>query len=705
MMRGLFGGLAWGAILGLVMLVIASLLLPPPGLRDAAPSVADAPPPRPTVAVSPATPFVPDEIAAPGTTPDGRSGAPAVPRAGSAAAVAPDAAPRTQEPAARPVEAATEPETIEPPPEDEAGPVVSPVEEGSLPAATTGDVAEAPAPEAEAVPAVEAAAEALSDAVSDAVAEALAAAETGPDTPAGADAPAGGDPVAALSVALAASAVDAGAATRAPNAAAAAFIPAAVAVPPAAQTAGSGAPEPEAAPQAEPAGTDALAGSEASSETRAAAADTLAYATADPVADPVSGTPTDVAATVEVAEDGASGAMTAAAPLADEGGATASSDTADAGDAAAASASDALQAADADVGADTAGAPLAVAAADPAPEPAPAEPLQTDAPAEASAEPLADAAEAPDPAVPPVAAAESAQANPDATTDAPTGIGQPTGSFGRPVTQGFGNRAESVRINRLPRIGEAGAEADALSEDTAASAETLALPDDAPALDRFAAEFENPEGRPLVAVVLIDIGAEAGGIGAEALATIPFPVTLAIPADAAGAADAAAAYRKAGFEVAMIPGNIPELASPSDVEVAFEVFRSAVSETVAVLEPLDAGFQSSRAQAEQVVAILDETGQGLISFDRGLNNALGAARRAGLPAITVSRDLDADGSDPEELRRSLDRAAFRAEQEGAAVVVLRSRPQSVSTLYAWALEGRAEGVALAPVSAVFRAAR
>ncbi|MCU0912839.1 MAG: divergent polysaccharide deacetylase family protein, partial [Rhodobacteraceae bacterium] len=478
-------------------------------------------------------------------------------------------------------------------------------------------------------------------------------------------------------------AVDAGAATRAPNAAAAAFIPAAVAVPPAAQTAGSGAPEPEAAPQAEPAGTDALAGSEASSETRAAAADTLAYATADPVADPVSGTPTDVAATVEVAEDGASGAMTAAAPLADEGGATASSDTADAGDAAAASASDALQAADADVGADTAGAPLAVAAADPAPEPAPAEPLQTDAPAEASAEPLADAAEAPDPAVPPVAAA----------------------SFGRPVTQGFGNRAESVRINRLPRIGEAGAEADALSEGTAASAETLALPDDAPALDRFAAEFENPEGRPLVAVVLIDIGAEAGGIGAEALATIPFPVTLAIPADAAGAADAAAAYRKAGFEVAMIPGNIPELASPSDVEVAFEVFRSAVSETVAVLEPLDAGFQSSRAQAEQVVAILDETGQGLISFDRGLNNALGAARRAGLPAITVSRDLDADGSDPEELRRSLDRAAFRAEQEGAAVVVLRSRPQSVSTLYAWALEGRAEGVALAPVSAVFRAAR
>jgi hypothetical protein len=92
MMRGLFSGLAWGAILGLVMLMVASLLLPPPGGRAAAPSVVDAPPPRPTVAVAPATPFLPDEIAAPGTTPDGRSGAPAVPRAGSAAAVAPDAA-------------------------------------------------------------------------------------------------------------------------------------------------------------------------------------------------------------------------------------------------------------------------------------------------------------------------------------------------------------------------------------------------------------------------------------------------------------------------------------------------------------------------------------------------------------------------------------------------------------------------------------
>ena len=52
------------------------------------------------------------------------------------------------------------------------------------------------------------------------------------------------------------------------------------------------------------------------------------------------------------------------------------------------------------------------------------------------------------------------------------------------------------------------------------------------------------------------------------------------------------------------------------------------------------------------------------------------------------------------ISRFLGRAAFAAAQEGAAVVVGRTRPDTVTALFSWALANRTEGVALAPVSAV-----
>ncbi len=298
-------------------------------------------------------------------------------------------------------------------------------------------------------------------------------------------------------------------------------------------------------------------------------------------------------------------------------------------------------------------------------------------------------------------------ATPVAVTDAPTGIGQPVGTFGQTVTPGFANRATGVRVLRLPResdaapVTETSADGEARADGSAGEADAGAVTGNL-ARERYAVAFENAAARPLFSVVILDIGTDAGGLDRSALSTFPFPVTFAVPTDRPDADLAAKVYRQKGFEVVMVPTGLPTLASPSDLEVAFEAFRAKLPEAVAVMSPPNGGFQGSRRQSAQVVAIMAGAGYGLIVPDRGLNNAAQIAISEGVPVATIFRDLDADGGDAAAIRRTLDRAALRAGQEGSVVLFASSRPSTISALFAWALEGRAETVALAPISAVLR---
>ncbi|MDH3262902.1 MAG: divergent polysaccharide deacetylase family protein, partial [Paracoccaceae bacterium] len=302
--------------------------------------------------------------------------------------------------------------------------------------------------------------------------------------------------------------------------------------------------------------------------------------------------------------------------------------------------------------------------------PAPAEP---EMPAEVEPEPPA-VAEAEAPAEP----AEEAQAEPGPAT--PEAGVAPRIAIGQQA--GFGNLAPDVRVNRFSRNGDlAAAEPTAVEEpDEAGMAEAPGG-----ALELYAARFENPGAKPLLSLVVLDIGVEAGGLDRAALADFPFPVSFAIPADRPDAGEAAKAYRDAGFEVVMLAGALPQSATPADLEVSFEAFRAAVPEAVAVLDAPDGGFQGSRPLSAQVVAILGAGGQGLLTYDRGLNSAAQIAQREGVPSAMVFRDLDPDPQEADSIRRTLDRAALRAVQEGRVIVLARSRPDTVSALFAWAL--------------------
>jgi uncharacterized protein len=150
----------------------------------------------------------------------------------------------------------------------------------------------------------------------------------------------------------------------------------------------------------------------------------------------------------------------------------------------------------------------------------------------------------------------------------------------------------------------------------------------------------------------------------------------------------------------MLATGIPEGATPADLEQTFQAHAAALPEAVAVIDLADAGFQNDRQLATQLVPILAAQGRGLLTWDKGLNAADQVARREALPTAMVFRSLDAEGEDAAVIRRYLDRAAFKAAQEGAVTVVGQARPETVAALLEWAVEGRASTVALAPVSAV-----
>ena len=313
-----------------------------------------------------------------------------------------------------------------------------------------------------------------------------------------------------------------------------------------------------------------------------------------------------------------------------------------------------------------------------------------------SADPLTEAPDsaggADSPAVPEPDAAEVAEATPaEPEAVPPAGDEAPA----RPGVLRIGQDDPQVRTNRLPQIG--GGEEEAAEEPAALDP----VPAGSGALARHRAPFDNPDGRPVIAVVLM-LG-PGSSVDAEVLSSLPFPVTLAVDMAAPELADAARAARAAGREVMIIP-DLPRGAAPSDVEVALAANVDALPEAVALMSgPGTGGFQGDRNAVAQVVAAAGATGHGLVTFPQGFNTAQQLAVRDGVPVALVFRELDGSGEDSSAIGRVLDQAAFRARQEGAVILAGRARPETVTALTEWALGNRAASVALAPVSAVLLA--
>ena len=317
---------------------------------------------------------------------------------------------------------------------------------------------------------------------------------------------------------------------------------------------------------------------------------------------------------------------------------------------------------------------LAAVVPGPATPPVPAEtaPEVSDAPAAVPADPIIG----PQAETPPQG---------DEQTDAP-----PAPIKSAPVTQ-IGDLAPNVTTNRLPTIG--GGEGEQGGE--AAHLAAAEIVPSSLAIERNAAEFENPEGRPLMAVALLDVPTARNALGD--LKNLPFAVSFVVDAGAADAAEAITFYRAAGAEV-IVAVPLPEGATPADVEVTLQAQAPHLSTAVAVMMAAD--FQAAGPSARQVAVVLAEQGLGLVSVPQGLNTGHKSAVKAGVPAGLVFRDLDNDGQSAAVIRRFMDNAAFKARQEKGVIMLGHARLETVQALIEWTLGNRAKSVALAPLSAV-----
>ncbi len=321
-----------------------------------------------------------------------------------------------------------------------------------------------------------------------------------------------------------------------------------------------------------------------------------------------------------------------------------------------------------------------IAAAPAVPEPTAPAPSPAAEPAPA-AQPAPESAPAPEPEPEPAPTEPAADA-----PSAPAAIRVPV--------PGGEIRAPNVRVGRLPSIG-----ADPEPADTGPEAEQ-ADPATLGALARYAQPFEPEPGKPLFAVILIDAG--DAGLDRSTLTTFSFPVTFAVPASRPDAAQAVAAYRAAGYEAVLLVDGLPAGATAKDLEVTLSAYLGSITGTVAVMDAESGGFQAKRPLLRQLAAILGDSGHGLVTYDQGLNSAEQVATAAGVPNTAIFRTLDARQEGVATIRRYLDRAAFRAGQQGQVVMLGHSYPETVTALFSWALEGKGADVNLAPLSAILR---
>jgi len=296
---------------------------------------------------------------------------------------------------------------------------------------------------------------------------------------------------------------------------------------------------------------------------------------------------------------------------------------------------------------------------------------------------VATAPSAPD-ARPEEAPADVVFGAPEQRTDGRPTIGTPAA-----ITS---ERDTGVTINRLPTAQS--------GEQTAPEAQATAQ---SPDITRYGQPFANPDDKPLMSVLLMDVGSDlqGGEVGIAALRSFPYPLSFAVDVSLPDAAERMQTYRNEGFEVlAMV--DLPQGAQPSDAETTLAVAFSRMPEVIGVLEGQGAGLQPDRATADQVTAILGQGGYGLVTQDKGLNTMPKLAVKEGVPAAPVFRDFDSKGQTPTVIRRFLDQAAFKAGIEGSVIMMGRMRPETISALLVWGLQDRASQVALAPVSAVLK---
>ena len=238
-----------------------------------------------------------------------------------------------------------------------------------------------------------------------------------------------------------------------------------------------------------------------------------------------------------------------------------------------------------------------------------------------------------------------------------------------------------------------------VEEDQSAAAATEALdPADIRPYARNAERFDDRNGAPLFSVILIDNGENA--LSEPDLAALSFPVTFAIPVTVPDAVDRIARYRTAGKEVLVIAPDTLSTADPDTVRSMLNTLAESYPSSLGILDTPSGDIARTQAVLNAMISELSDIGLGLVTYDQGLNTAARLATSRNVPNARIFRQLDAEAEAAAPIGRYLDRAAFKAGQDGAVVMIGHTYPNTIRALLTWALEARAGQVQMAPISAV-----
>jgi uncharacterized protein len=234
-----------------------------------------------------------------------------------------------------------------------------------------------------------------------------------------------------------------------------------------------------------------------------------------------------------------------------------------------------------------------------------------------------------------------------------------------------------------------------------------------PAWQRFAAHHGETGGRPLVAVVIDDMGLDRRR--SERAIRLPGPLTLSYLTYARHLAEQTAAARAAGHELMvhlpMEPENMTVDPGPNalKVELADEELDRRIAWAlsrfpgfVGINNHMGSRFTADRGGMERVMAALSR--HGLLWLDsRTTPDTAGprTARDAGVPFAERAVFLDNE-TGPTELWARLAELASLAHRTGYAVAIGHPYDATLQALAEWLPTVTDQGLALVPVSAIVR---
>lgn len=220
-------------------------------------------------------------------------------------------------------------------------------------------------------------------------------------------------------------------------------------------------------------------------------------------------------------------------------------------------------------------------------------------------------------------------------------------------------------------------------------------------------------GRPMIAIVIDDLG--VNGAGTRDIIALPGPLTLSFMTYAERLPALAAAGRLAGHEILL---HVPMEPMSPDIDPGPNALRvDSDAETVRRhlawgLDRLEGivginNHMGSRftADADSMAVVMAElAARGLVFLDSRTTAAtvgLAAARAAGVPA--VERDIFLDHQrDAAFIAGALADLEARARAGGSAIAIGHPYPETIAALVAWLPGVESRGLQLVPLSAIIR---